>query len=131
ELLLTAHFLVLATGLLLVAGEDVADGLAAACGVAEAAGLAAGEALGVAVAIRIPLILSGLETISAASLFSIFASLIATSSKAAFKMSLRCLTRPSVMSLRTSGLSSVRFSVCKRLSVNLKMNHWPLLMRCG
>ena|SRR5437868_10279518 len=76
-------------------GVAVAFGLAVAWGEAateadgEAAGLAEGVVEAPGVAGRIPLINSGFASMSAARLFTILASLMATSSSAAFRIFLR------------------------------------------
>ena len=124
-LLLFAAFVLEAAGLAVVvavvaageaAGLELAAGLDA--GVADEAGrLPAGRRLLRAVE---------LLSMSCARLFVIFASRMATSSIAAFRICLRWLRMLSVASLRTSGLSSVKFSLCKRRSVSLKIVQRPL-----
>jgi len=75
--------------------------------------------------------LLGLLSIFAARLLTTFASFIAVSNKAAFKICFRWLVRPWVICWRTPGLSSVRFSVLNRRSASLKMYHLPLLNLIG
>ena len=109
-----AYFVGDAAGLT-VTGELVADG-AVGC---DAAGLAAGcdPALPAG---RKPRLL-GLLNICDARLLRIFASFIAVSNNAVFRICFRWLVRPCVICCRTPGLSSVRFSVVSRRSASLKM----------
>src|SRR5260370_13963546 len=103
----------------------------------DAAALAAGDALDAAAAVallagfaasveagRRPRLL-GLASMSIARLFTIFASAIATSSKAVFKIFLRSSVSLTLICWRTPWLSSVRFSVCKCFSWSLKMYQRP------
>ena len=67
----------------------------------------------------------------AARLFTIFASLIATSNNAPLRICLRWFVSPCVICCRTPGLSRVKFSVVSRFSASLKMYHLPLGKRTG
>src|SRR4051812_39132208 len=104
-------------------GEAAAAGLAVAWGDGEDAGEAPGEEAGEppisgGAACRMELIISGLASMFSARLLTIFASFIATSSRAAFRIFLRCSVRACVICWRTPGLSNVRFSFWSCLLCN-------------
>src|SRR6185369_2901707 len=115
------------------AGDVAADGLALAAAAGDAAGVAAVVEAGALAASedagRNPRF-EGLANMFAAKLLTTFASDNATSSKAAFKIFLRCSVKAALICCRTFGLSRVRFSVASRFSCNFKI-YQRLLISLG